>query len=402
MPVPYLERPPKVIPIDGGRQPFMDDFLIEKTNPKRTYHQAEKYAAKPVFVPQTEEEITRSAAVFLGQGGVFYDPRESLFTMFYAAEWRGGLAMATSKDMIHWEQARLLLPPGPKWTGPELKTAETDNCVWLDTSTTNQAQPLKFLTAECMCRQNNDRKDSIIHHRSPPTDTAGVTDNRPGWPTVIAPSFTIPSATLGFSASKKPARTDAAATTTSAKIFCKAPTGPRPSIGSTRRRAGYVHRLRYRNRYVATRRFRLHGCRHNDAATHAGALSVPESLDPFSLHSIGGFHRVFVQRSVITIQDAKWKAALFQEVECSKANCWGKRKTICHRSNWIVLTVASISKPTMNSAAKGTTARHATGRSSFPQRQHPAPLPRSRALPLPHHLLRRWPQVLTRSVKCLR
>ena len=39
-PVPYLEREnvPKVIPIDVGRQLFVDDFLIEDTNLERVYH----------------------------------------------------------------------------------------------------------------------------------------------------------------------------------------------------------------------------------------------------------------------------------------------------------------------------------------------------------------------------
>jgi len=36
----YLKSPPKVIPIDVGRQLFVDDFLIEETTLKRTYHQA--------------------------------------------------------------------------------------------------------------------------------------------------------------------------------------------------------------------------------------------------------------------------------------------------------------------------------------------------------------------------
>src|SRR5689334_10757993 len=41
MPVPYLNAPPVVIPIDVGRQLFVDDFLIEKTTLKRTFHHAQ-------------------------------------------------------------------------------------------------------------------------------------------------------------------------------------------------------------------------------------------------------------------------------------------------------------------------------------------------------------------------
>ncbi len=46
MTVPYLQSPPSVIPIDVGRQLFVDDFLIEKTDLERTFHAAEKYSGK--------------------------------------------------------------------------------------------------------------------------------------------------------------------------------------------------------------------------------------------------------------------------------------------------------------------------------------------------------------------
>ena len=41
MPVPYLDAPPVVIPIDVGRQLFVDDFLIKQTTLQRTFHLAE-------------------------------------------------------------------------------------------------------------------------------------------------------------------------------------------------------------------------------------------------------------------------------------------------------------------------------------------------------------------------
>src|SRR5579871_706056 len=39
----YLTDPPSVIPIDVGRQLFVDDFLIEETTLERTYHRASYY-----------------------------------------------------------------------------------------------------------------------------------------------------------------------------------------------------------------------------------------------------------------------------------------------------------------------------------------------------------------------
>ncbi|MHC4238133.1 MAG: hypothetical protein ACYSSM_07850 [Planctomycetota bacterium] len=39
MPVPYLDNVPDVIPIDVGRQLFVDDFLVEESTLSRTFHQ---------------------------------------------------------------------------------------------------------------------------------------------------------------------------------------------------------------------------------------------------------------------------------------------------------------------------------------------------------------------------
>src|SRR5215475_2100661 len=51
MPLPYLDRPPAVIPIDVGRQLFVDDFLIARTDLPRTFHAAKCHDATPVLKP---------------------------------------------------------------------------------------------------------------------------------------------------------------------------------------------------------------------------------------------------------------------------------------------------------------------------------------------------------------
>src|SRR5438094_931347 len=58
MPVPYLAAPPAVIPIDVGRQLFVDDFLIQETTLRRTFHQAEYHPASPVVRPDQPWEQT--------------------------------------------------------------------------------------------------------------------------------------------------------------------------------------------------------------------------------------------------------------------------------------------------------------------------------------------------------
>src|SRR5258707_14147606 len=104
---PYLIAPPDVIPIDVGRQLFVDDFLIEETTLSRTVHQAEYYSGNPVVWPNTpwekydeyaERTKTRSnptAMVF--SDGVFYDARDQLFKMWYM----GGYSQNTCYAFSH-------------------------------------------------------------------------------------------------------------------------------------------------------------------------------------------------------------------------------------------------------------------------------------------------------------
>src|SRR5262249_51646138 len=58
MAVPYLSSPPAVIPIDVGRQLFVDNFLIEQTNLTRTFHQATYHKQTPVLRPDRKWEQT--------------------------------------------------------------------------------------------------------------------------------------------------------------------------------------------------------------------------------------------------------------------------------------------------------------------------------------------------------
>ncbi len=170
MPVPYLQQPPKVIAIDVGRQLFVDDFLIESTTLKRTFHTAKKFEGNPVFKAESERELAPStqgepgeeATTFTGQGGVFYDPAEKLFKMFYVAGWRGPLSLATSPDMKTWTRHGQFLPEGLRWTGPKLATGGSDNCVWLDLNAKNPAERIKYLTCWLHVPKEQ-RPDGFMH-----------------------------------------------------------------------------------------------------------------------------------------------------------------------------------------------------------------------------------------------
>ena len=80
---PYLASPPAVIPIDVGRQLFVDDFLIAETTLKRTFHLAQYHHANPVLRPDQPYEMKNPdhAAAMVFSDGVWYDPKDKLFKM---------------------------------------------------------------------------------------------------------------------------------------------------------------------------------------------------------------------------------------------------------------------------------------------------------------------------------
>jgi hypothetical protein len=144
MPVPYLCNPPQVIPIDVGRQLFVDDFLIESTNLKREYYRARKYEGNPVFKPETElEKGNRGQPVSCPKdGGVWWDPVENIFRMWYEAGWLGTMAYATSTDGITWRRPDLDVTAGTNQILPGLQPDSTT--VFLDHETGNPNERFKM------------------------------------------------------------------------------------------------------------------------------------------------------------------------------------------------------------------------------------------------------------------
>jgi hypothetical protein len=128
---PYLVAPPKLIPIDVGRQLFIDDFLIEETTLKRTFHHPEYYSGNPVLKPDQPWELEGPAYTMPFSDGVWYDPKDQIFKMWYYAGTGGKTCYATSKDGIHWEKPKLDVEPG---TNIVLKTARDSDAIWLDPS----------------------------------------------------------------------------------------------------------------------------------------------------------------------------------------------------------------------------------------------------------------------------
>jgi len=147
IPVPYLAHPPQVIPIDLGRQLFVDDFLIAETSLTRAYGKPEIHPQSPVLSPETDEEMDSGfcpmAAPF--NDGAWYDPQDNLFKLWYMPGWFHSTALATSTDGIHWQRPQLDVTPGTNLVWPNNDGSDRDGClVWLDNDTPDPAQRYKM------------------------------------------------------------------------------------------------------------------------------------------------------------------------------------------------------------------------------------------------------------------
>ena len=108
----YLKDPPVVIDVTTGRQLFVDDFLIEKTDLVLEYHKAVKYSGNPILKAEKPWETSRSPAACPKSGGVWFDEKARLFKMWYEFGWKQHIAYATSEDGIHWNRPNLGIVPG--------------------------------------------------------------------------------------------------------------------------------------------------------------------------------------------------------------------------------------------------------------------------------------------------
>jgi len=136
---PYLADPPRVIPIDVGRQLLVDDFLIEENMLERTYHAATYYGGNPVISPTTRwekydeyAERTRTLpnpTAMPFSDGAFYDPHDRLFKMWYMAGYGQNVCYATSGDGFAWDKPALDVVPGTNIT---LNVKRDSSTVWLD------------------------------------------------------------------------------------------------------------------------------------------------------------------------------------------------------------------------------------------------------------------------------
>jgi hypothetical protein len=126
----YLKSQPAIIPIDIGRQLFVDDFLIEHTDLRRTFHAPREHAANPLVRPDKPWEGSGAGAMaMVFSDGVWHDPKDGFYKMWYLVGGGAGTAYAVSKDGLRWEKPTLDVRVGTNIVLPEPRDSAT---VWLD------------------------------------------------------------------------------------------------------------------------------------------------------------------------------------------------------------------------------------------------------------------------------
>ncbi|MEO8592835.1 MAG: Ig-like domain-containing protein [Candidatus Solibacter sp.] len=122
----YLKSPPRVIPIDVGRQLFVDDFLVEQTTLQRTVHQP-VMRSSPVLAPGSPISA-----------GAWYDPTINRYKMWYY-DTTPDYRYAVSIDGINWTR-----PTFPDVLVPNTnEVVAGGDTIWQDLQEPNPARRYK-------------------------------------------------------------------------------------------------------------------------------------------------------------------------------------------------------------------------------------------------------------------
>lgn len=165
---------PEPSAVDVGRQLFVDDVLTESNTLQRRFHRPAIHPASPVLKPETSLEIGNGVipAASPFSDGVWYDPKDKLFKLWYIAGYDDGFALATSPDGIRWERPNLDVVPG---TNRVMKTRvpppgepgfiRNGSTVWLDHDSKDPSQRFKMFA---FFRRGDNQKRAKVPRPVPP------------------------------------------------------------------------------------------------------------------------------------------------------------------------------------------------------------------------------------------
>ncbi|HLW65920.1 MAG TPA: hypothetical protein VKS79_11410, partial [Gemmataceae bacterium] len=95
----------------------------------RTYHKAEYHPATPVLKPDQKWEQTKDPCAMVFSDGVWYEPADKLFKMWYMGGITRSTCYAVSQDGIRWEKPKLDVVKDTNIVHPGFRDSTT---VWLD------------------------------------------------------------------------------------------------------------------------------------------------------------------------------------------------------------------------------------------------------------------------------
>jgi len=137
--------PQEPIDIDVGRQLFVDDALVARTDLQRTFHSPTPDVGNPIFVPTTEVERNGGVMPTAAIASVLHDPADGLFKMWYMAGYDDGFAYATSADGLEWRRPRLDIVPGTNlFLKPRPGYVRNAASVWIDHAAADRAGRFKM------------------------------------------------------------------------------------------------------------------------------------------------------------------------------------------------------------------------------------------------------------------
>ncbi|MEG0011106.1 MAG: hypothetical protein RR706_02950 [Muribaculaceae bacterium] len=167
MPVPYLKNKPSVIPVNVGRQLFVDDFLISESNMETKVYTPTFYKGNPVLEPTEKWEETIEGAPYAApfSDGIWYDEKDNKFKMWYLAGagmlHKGGkqtfyTGYAESLDGKKWEKVKQDIYPGTNIVDTCNRDAAT---IWLDRTEKDGSKRYKMFNVE---RRPTDKRWQFI------------------------------------------------------------------------------------------------------------------------------------------------------------------------------------------------------------------------------------------------
>lgn len=167
MPMPYLEQKPEIIPVNVGRQLFVDSFLISETNLEKVVHTPRFYEENPVLEPDKEWEKTTEGGLYAApfSDGIWYDEKDKKFKMWYLA----GAGLLHKGDNQTFYTGYAESEDGKYWTKPTLdvwnQTNIVDTCnrdaatIWVDKKEKDPSKRYKMFNVE---RRPTDRRWQFI------------------------------------------------------------------------------------------------------------------------------------------------------------------------------------------------------------------------------------------------